>query len=207
MRNPHKITPFQKMAFYSTLNDGIEELNQAVLLFLACFLPINQWTPYVFTGLIFLTLICQKFLHQKIKCKFIYPRIGFVKFSDSIMRKTRIYRKITIVIITILVISYVCIAFLSGKTINETLAGFPLIMGIIFSLNMIYFYVFTSHFYYLVLAGVNLLIGCILIFFIPFEGKYKLIVFSGFLFLELLGIGLGKIMKFYRNNPIMLENE
>ncbi|WP_371806094.1 hypothetical protein [Candidatus Lokiarchaeum ossiferum] len=197
----------QKKIFYSTIRYGIRELVQAVLLFFATFLFINNYTPLIFAAVIFLGVFLSPKIDKYIKMELIYPRVGFIELLPSHKRILKNYKKIGVIVFIITYILFFLIVFLQNWTIETMLKYLPIFICIIFIGRAIYTYFLTKRWQSL-LVGALSGIFTISLYLIPLsEGRFFPMVFSLSHALLFLIVGGWKFWNFLKANPISVEEE
>jgi hypothetical protein len=143
----------------------------------------------------------------KLKIRFIYPRMGYIKLSKNHESKKRtFYITFAIVWAQILTAYFIAIYFVDWR-IDTFLKYSPIIIALAYTANSIYFWLFSGKWYH-ILYGVFAIISAIVWIQMPLpSGNHHIIYFIWTQALFTLIIGITKFFNFIKLNPIITELE
>jgi hypothetical protein len=199
----NKITQIQQMAFISTVRDGTELIIISILLLISGFAFMSIYTQFILPFIILILLKIWKNISWKIKIKYVFPRLGYVKLMEDheklINRSQYIFT--SIIISSTVIMIY--ISYLSGISIDSVLRNVPLVVGSSLLARSIFYSIFSGKKYFLIL-GVFEFILSIIFLTISFEsGMNALITFLFITSTILFIVGVFIFIEFIKKNKIV----
>ncbi|MFX0102577.1 MAG: hypothetical protein ACFFCS_23625 [Candidatus Hodarchaeota archaeon] len=195
------MSQIQKKIFLSTIRDGLTEIFIGLLLLIAGFVFYN---PFLVVLVIILKVLWSK-IEQKLKERYIFPRIGYVELKTTHRSNFRKYHTFFGIIIAISVISFFVLVFLEGWNIDTMFKYVPLLPGGALLGKSLYFCIFSSKWKYLGLGIISLFLAIAFIL-IPFPVGRDVAVY--YLWLEAIimaSVGILKYFNFLNKYPVVQE--
>jgi len=192
------LNQIQKKIFKSTLKDGLVEIFQGLLIFL-CVIVLIQ---YYFVFIIIVLNLLWKNISNRLKQKYIFPRMGYVELADNHQLRMK---QFNIIFATTMIISIICFfIFVLMNSIGaiELFQYIPVMMGIGFLGKSIYYYIFTGVWKYLIIGIFACLFSCLFVS-MPFLHSTDHLFYCGMVFSTLfIVVGITKFLRFIHNNPL-----
>ena len=192
------LNQIQKKIFKSTLKDGLVEIFQGLLIFLCVIVLIQYYFVFI---IIVLNLLWKK-ISNRLKEKYIFPRMGYLELKDNHQLRMK---QFNIIFATMMIFSAICFfifVLMNGIGAIELFQYIPVLMGIGFLGKSFYYYIFTGDWKYLIIGIFACLFAC-LFAFMPFLHSTDHLFYCGMIFSPLfIMVGITKFLRFIHNNSL-----
>ncbi len=199
-------TQIQKKTFYSTLIDGTNELFLSILFcFIGFIFFLSNLISIVIEIFFFILLFKKPNLLEIIKVKYIYPRLGYVKFSENHQDNIRKFHIILLFIALFCNSLYLLSIFLSGWSIENIIKYLPIIMGGALMAKTIFVFLFSEKKAYLGFGIISFILAIAFILIpVPYYRDHT-ILYAWTESLILFILGSVRLYQFLKQNPLLLR--
>ena len=157
--------------------------------------------------LIFILLFTKLALFQKLKVKYIYPRMGYVKFKEDYQIKMRKSHLLLFLIAVICVALFFILIFSEELSIAITLTYIPIIIGGALLAKSTNIFIFSGKKYYLGFGILSFILAIIFILIPMPIYRDHVIFYTWTISILLFLLGGSKLSLFLKQNPIVQESE